>query len=36
MATDISEVKVTDRFSLKDKNFLVTGGGQFYVWELIY
>lgn len=28
MASDLSEIKVTDRFSLKDKNFLVTGGGK--------
>ena len=26
--TDLSEIKVTDRFSLKDKNFLITGGGK--------
>ena len=25
--TDISDIKITDRFSLKDRNFLITGGG---------
>lgn len=25
---DLSEVKITDRFGLKDKNFLITGGGR--------
>lgn len=28
MAEDLSEIKITDRMSLKDKNFLVTGGAR--------
>ena len=28
MAEDLSEIKVTDRFTLKDKNILDTGGAR--------
>jgi hypothetical protein len=27
-ASDLGEIKVTDRFDLSSKNFLITGGGR--------